>query len=346
LDTHTDTEFASIPVVRALMVSPWVDYAQSQGAAAETLLIRSGIRPEILQHGTAAVPLRKVLRWTELACGSLGTQHLGLYVGRATSNQDLGHYGLALERALTLYEYIQQGIALYGTVVAGLCFWLSRHGDLVRLNIDSAAEPDLGVYQAYLSSFAVTIANIRRFAGPHWRPTELCFGFQTRERPPLNDLFEEVPVRYRPGRTYLSFPYQLLGLRRGGVPRSRAAEAPTSRMPLPSDLAGLVEIQIESMLCSQGIPIDLVAETLGISRRSLQRGLAAQGASFKDLLAAARVRQAARWLRGTDKPVLEIAFDLGYSDASNFTRAFRRQTGVSPITFRRGVPRQMAIGAE
>jgi len=52
-------------------------------------------------------------------------------------------------------------------------------------------------------------------------------------------------------------------------------------------------------------------------------------------LTAIRLRRAADWLQHTDRPVVEIALDLGYSDASNFTRAFRRQTGVSPSTFRR-----------
>lgn len=47
-----------------------------------------------------------------------------------------------------------------------------------------------------------------------------------------------------------------------------------------------------------------------------------------------QLRRAAEWLERTDKPVVEIAFDLGYVDASNFTRAFRRQTGVSPSMFR------------
>jgi AraC-like DNA-binding protein len=48
-----------------------------------------------------------------------------------------------------------------------------------------------------------------------------------------------------------------------------------------------------------------------------------------------RLRQAADWLENTDKQVEEIAFDLGYTDASNFARAFRRQSGVSPQAFRR-----------
>jgi AraC-like DNA-binding protein len=46
------------------------------------------------------------------------------------------------------------------------------------------------------------------------------------------------------------------------------------------------------------------------------------------------MRLAANRLKNTDIPVAEIAFDLGYADASNFTRAFRGQTGVSAQAFR------------
>jgi AraC-like DNA-binding protein len=49
------------------------------------------------------------------------------------------------------------------------------------------------------------------------------------------------------------------------------------------------------------------------------------------------MRLAARWLAHSDKPIAEIAFDLGYQDASNFTRAFRRQIGASPQAFRDNV---------
>jgi AraC-like DNA-binding protein len=39
-------------------------------------------------------------------------------------------------------------------------------------------------------------------------------------------------------------------------------------------------------------------------------------------------------LRETREPVTEIAIALGYQDAANFTRAFRRYAGCSPTAFR------------
>jgi AraC-like DNA-binding protein len=288
----------------------------------------------LLHQPAAAVPLRKAFCWGELACRALGTEHLGLHVARATSIEDLGAYGGVLAQALTLFQYIRQGIALYGTVVVGQRFWLSAHGGQVRLNLGGSSDPGLGSYQSALNSFAITIANMRRFAGPNWVPTEISFGFRPRESIPTTDLFEGARVLYRPGPNYIEFPCALLGQQLRHTARMSAAGPPAAPRPLPRDLPGLVELQIESLLSGRTAPVDLVAETLGVSTRSLQRGLAAQGASYTDLLTAVRIRRAAEWLEHTDKPVVEIAFELGYTDASNFTRAFRRQTGVPPKAFR------------
>jgi AraC-like DNA-binding protein len=331
---HTNIAVLSIPVARALVIAPWMETAQSLGAPAEALLVRAGIRPEVLDHAAAAIPLKKFFYWMELLCLSLGTEHLGVDVADATGIEDLGHYGRMLAGALTLHQYLQQGISLYGTLVVGQSFWLSAQGSQVRINLSGPWEPDLGEYQNYLYSFAVTIANIRRFAGPDWAPTEISFGFRAREAIPADDIFGGTRVVYRPGQTYIEFPRAMLGLRLPHRAPALAAGQSTLSRPLPKDLAGLVQLQIESLLSDRAVAVDLVAETLGTSRRSLQRGLAVHGVSYTDLLAQVRLRRAADWLEHTEKPVVDIALDLGYTDPSNFTRAFRRQTGVSPKAFR------------
>jgi AraC-like DNA-binding protein len=56
------------------------------------------------------------------------------------------------------------------------------------------------------------------------------------------------------------------------------------------------------------------------------------------LLAEVRARRAVDRLSKADEtPIADLAYELGYSNPSNFTRAFRRQTGVSPEIFRNGI---------
>ena len=97
----------------------------------------------------------------------------------------------------------------------------------------------------------------------------------------------------------------------------------------------MVRVQIESFLREGTYQVDTIAESLAISKRSLQRLLAEQGLSYSQMLAEARRRLAIDWLENTEKTVGEIAFDLGYTDSSNFSRAFRREVGLTPQAFRR-----------
>ena len=320
------------------MLSPWVAFTANEGAPAEALLERAGIHPELLQQPTAVVPFKRALCWVELAGKSLGTAQLGVQVGAATPIESLGAYGRTLASALTLHQYVEQGISLYRTLVRGQTIWLSAHGNRVRVNLGAAWKPSPGDRQARMNFLAVSIANIRRFAGPQWGPTELSFGFKPREPLPL-DVFGDAPMVDRPGQTYFEFPRPLLGLRLCPDDQ-RLAVRPTAPIEvLPSDLAGLVQLQIASLLGGRTPSVDLIAETLGTSRRSLQRGLANQGVNYTDLLTKVRLRRAAEWLERSDKPVVEIAFDLGYAEASNFTRAFRQLTGVTPSAFRQAAGR-------
>jgi AraC-like DNA-binding protein len=80
--------------------------------------------------------------------------------------------------------------------------------------------------------------------------------------------------------------------------------------------------------------IERVASTLGLSPRSLQRRLQAEGRSFKEVVDDTRLDLAKRYLKDATLTLTETAFLLGYSDLSAFSRAFRRWTDISPLEFR------------
>ena len=62
----------------------------------------------------------------------------------------------------------------------------------------------------------------------------------------------------------------------------------------------------------------------------------ALGVTPHQFLLRTRLRRAARHLAEDDKPVTEIAYDVGFNDLSNFVRSFHRAAGVSPLKFRQG----------
>jgi AraC-like DNA-binding protein len=94
-----------------------------------------------------------------------------------------------------------------------------------------------------------------------------------------------------------------------------------------------VRSQLVNRLADHPTP-QLVARALGMSQRSLQRRLHEHGTSYEAVLGEMRKELACAYLREGRYAVGELAFMLGFEDASAFARAFRRWMGVSPSMFR------------
>lgn len=58
------------------------------------------------------------------------------------------------------------------------------------------------------------------------------------------------------------------------------------------------------------------------------------GVTPHQYLVRSRLRHAARLLADDDRPVTDVAFEVGFADLSNFVRTFHRAAGVSPRGFR------------
>jgi AraC-like DNA-binding protein len=82
---------------------------------------------------------------------------------------------------------------------------------------------------------------------------------------------------------------------------------------------------------------DNVARQLAMSPRSLQRGLHSEGISFKELLEQTRKELAMNYMTEPDLSLVEVCFLLGFTDQSNFTKAFKRWTGKTPGIYRQEV---------
>lgn len=86
---------------------------------------------------------------------------------------------------------------------------------------------------------------------------------------------------------------------------------------------------------NDGIPTLIeLARTLNISPRTLDRHLNAEGIGFRDLFLRVRHERARQLLAAGQLSVTQIAYELGYSETTNFTRAFRKIEGISPAGFR------------
>lgn len=105
-------------------------------------------------------------------------------------------------------------------------------------------------------------------------------------------------------------------------------------------LADQLSAVLKELLPSGEPRQDDVAERMSMTLRTLQRRLGEAGTCYRDVLNDTRHKLAVSYLRSEQYSVGEIAFLLGFSEVSAFTRAFRRWTGTSPREWRNQIDAQ------
>jgi AraC-like DNA-binding protein len=104
-----------------------------------------------------------------------------------------------------------------------------------------------------------------------------------------------------------------------------------------SDIVNRVRTIVVGELASHALTKQHVADRMHMSPRSLQMKLAARDTSFQDILDSTRKSLAIAYMEQSKTTITEAAYLLGFSEVSNFTRAFKRWTGKSPREFRRSL---------
>ena len=95
-----------------------------------------------------------------------------------------------------------------------------------------------------------------------------------------------------------------------------------------------VENAIAPLLPHGKAQLGAVAQTLGVSSRTLARRLAAEGLSFGEILSQLRSDLATHYLSDPNLPISEIAWLLGYKSVSAFSHAYKRSTEMNPSKMR------------
>jgi AraC-like DNA-binding protein len=126
----------------------------------------------------------------------------------------------------------------------------------------------------------------------------------------------------------------------GGFPeiRQQAGKIVHQQM-IDSPLHGGLAEDLKRLLATHGdlfiAPIEQVASSLNMSKRTLQRRLAENVHNFADIRDQIRFQLAAEALKSKRLSIEEIGDKLGFSDRHSFTRAFKRWTGITPSAYRK-----------
>ena len=323
--------------LRAVALSGYIEVANFVGLDGRRMLQEAGVSWQALEDPENRIPAATVVRLMEDAAERSGCESFGLLVASTRSFASLGPVSLLLERLPNMREIVRVATEF------------QRHlGDILEISTEDSGEvcllklnPLPGYWSVQALDWMVGVANgvLRGASGNSWRPAAVHL-----VRSPPSDMSVwrrafGVPIEFESSFNGFSSSHEAMLQPNPGAEAAMARNARRLLQliqphALASPISERVRRSIILLLPSGRANVDVVASHLGVSRRSLQRSLHAEGHRFGDLLDNVRQELAKAYLANSAHPITSVAAMLGYGSPSSFTRWFAGEFGTSPQTWR------------
>jgi len=311
---------------------------ESYGHDPEPLFRRQGITPEMMRDpGARASRVVGDNLWMEVA-RLIDDPCFGLRAGELWHPSHLGALGYAWLASGTLREALNR-LERYLHVLSKIIV-LQLEPAQDRLNVYLSYKPTSIYIPARADQFFAIIMSMCRInLSQELNPVAVQF---THAAPPCAGEFFayfKAPVTFSAEKNCLALPIDQVDVPLKGynpeVVRMHDEIIVRHIAQLnKEDIVQRVKGVILDILPSGDVSDDKVARKVNMSVRSLQRSLKKKETTFGTLLDNVRRELAEDYVRDPNMALTEIAFILGFSEQSAFSRAFKRWTGSAPGKFR------------
>lgn len=313
------------------------------GISSSELLLRSGIDPASLHLPDALLTLAQVDALIEAAVTTTGNEHLGFDIGRMIKPSNHELLGYALMTSATLDEALRTATRYWRLITPIFNLRYERTTDGVQIKIEAARDLKPLTLRFHIEAIATAIhaelgfllsKPVPRYdlhlpesssnAASHYRqlaPARVHF-----------DVIHRSGFQFNLPAAMIARPLALADPNALNIARQRCDEA-LARLTRHGSLSEWLTMMLDQAQDHQPRQQEL-ARILHLSTRTMNRRLAAEAIRFRELGLQSRHRRACRLLSESTLSITRIALQLGYQEAANFSRAFRRLEGVSPAEYR------------
>ena len=325
-----------IPLVRARYAHAFAKTLDKLGVPTHKLLQAQRLSPDLVNNQDGLITAYQLWTFAGDAARREGLAELGMLAGQVPVVEH-GDFGKMVYQAITLYDAIQ-------TFCHNAKMEYSRADFYLKLDDKQAwfcrgpieGDDPMQRQQVELYVLIMMIDTIRLGAGSHWQPTTLYL--QNHDHRGLTDvpLIRNANTRFGYPATAIGFPLELLSKSsQGDIAAFTKPENEPDDITLDTDFGNSLRRVLKHYMRFTHLSLDITAEILGITPRTLQRHLKNSGLTYQEVIDQLRYESALPLLKDQQQNLLEIALELGYSDAAHFSRAFRRWAGISPSEYRR-----------
>ena len=321
------------PTVANFAAQGILNVCKSRGIDASSIVAQTGLDEHLLAEPGTRVPLDAVITLWERARRSMGDEHLALHVAESLPFGAYKTYDLLLATAPTIGEALGKAAKYNSFVNDAFRPFMVRSRGQICIEYLNCVDPQCNPPEYFEFIFACFLLRFRLTTGVPWHPVEIQF----RHSPP-RDVSEhhrifQAPVRFRQPATRvildpcaLRIP-QLFADATTNELLEHHIQSSLQHSSASDDFTVALQGTLRRLLSSEQVTLAAAARDLGVSRRSLQRKLAARGLSYREIFRSLRYELALTLLGRGDSNTKQVAYLLGFSEPSAFRRAFKTWTG-------------------
>ncbi len=321
----------ALPLVQAGFFRPVLDTLADAGINNDNLLRRVSLHRFDLQANENYVPVSLMYRLLDEVEREHGFGRFFAVFGPQIELQGLSDWGENVAFTPDVISACRLALEFDDVVQTHERMHFEINGPITTLSQYYQDQPQPGREFADYIDFCLMLNGLRIAGGPDWEPLEIHL--QSRREPDFDSLLPEnsgTRVYLGQPMTSVVFPTSMLTASMLGEKGSNGS----SSYETPHSLPQVIEQLLSSALDGRTANLDVIADMLDMSPRTLRRRLSEFGTSFSALVDDWRFKSSLDLLALEELRIHEIAERLGYANTSNFERAFKRWTGEAPGLYR------------
>ncbi|MBI9083380.1 MAG: AraC family transcriptional regulator [Desulfobacterales bacterium] len=317
-----------------------VQTVESYGYSTDKLLAQAGIDKHLLADPDARIRVEDMRRLWSLAVQMTGDACFGLKAAAHIRPTTFHALGFALMVSSSMMDALERLQRFYRIVSDAIDIDLSPGDDTMTVYLDPTNEEARPSDEAFDMIVAAVVTFARILSPNGFAPLRVDLMRQAPIHPEAFENFFSSPVHFAAAHNRIFFPLRDM---HAPLPDANAEIARGNDQIMVEYLARFDKSQVAHQVRAKliellplGEPaVERLARSIGMSTRSLSRYLRKEEVSYREILNDVRRYLSIQYLQQRHLSIIDVAFRLGYSDSSNFTRAFKGWFGLSPAGYRK-----------
>ncbi len=304
------------------------------GGRVEKICSLSQVSPDLLsdERHDKFIALDKLAELLMSAAKETQNYHFGLILGKEKQFSMLGILGLLVRDTPDVKSALQalvNNIHIHAQDSISISF--SFDSEKAVLTIAPILMPYKLSHHVYDLIMGCLLGVMTSLCGDDFSATELRLDSRDKSQLQKYCSLLGMKVRINQARNEIVFPAEYLDLKLKQIdPQYNALLKDYKNIGKQSGYRTIVKSIVRDVLSSNHCNIDYVSHQLNFNKRTLNRKLAMENTTFKDLVRDVKREVAKKLLSQSFNTITKVSQELGYSETSSFTNAFKVWFGTTP----------------